>query len=116
MEWVLGIAIFIVWRLLVRSHRRAVAGIVRQPRVRQIVTLTMPPFDDCPPRTLAEVVAWLPPSIAPDFDCVRGPHEWLTVTVEPETIRSFEGREWQTAATRTFCKHCSATRRPMEVS
>lgn len=98
MDWVLGIAIFIIWRLLVRSHRRAVAGIVRQPRVRQIVTPTMPPFDDRPPRTLAEVVAWLPPSIAPDFDCVRGPHEWLD------------------GGHRLYCKHCTATRRLMEVS
>lgn len=97
MEWLLGFAIVIAWRMLVRSHRRAVAGIVRPPRVKQIVTPTMPPFDDSPPFTLAQSLQWVPPSIAEDFGCVRGPHEWLN------------------GGHRLYCKHCPASRRLMEV-
>lgn len=43
--------------------------------------------------TLEQVLDWLPRDIAAEFDCIRGPHEWVSV--------SSTGTTW------TFCKHCT---------
>lgn len=99
-ELVLGIAIVALWRLAVNAHHRGLA----QQRVavnwtKQTVTPMPPPWDDRPPITLAQALEWVSPSVAEDFNCVRGPHEWLS-----------------DGYFRQYCKHCPASRRLMEVA
>ena len=42
--------------------------------------------------TIEQVLQWLPTDVAAEFDCVRGPHEWVSVS--------------SCGVTYTFCKHC----------
>lgn len=53
-----------------------------------------PPEEAAEPEfgTLAWALQWLPPFIVAEFDCIRGPHEWVEVTA--------------CGVTRIFCKHC----------
>lgn len=59
-----------------------------------------------PSVTLDSVLYWLPPWIVQDFNCVRGPHEWLSTQVN---LIGSEG-------VMQFCKHCPAKRRIMEAA
>lgn len=47
--------------------------------------------------TIEQVLVWLPPDIAAEFDCVRGPHEWASISAATTT--------W------TFCKRCPKKKR-----
>lgn len=98
-ELLFGIAVIALWRFAVRAHHRGLANQARHQWVRTTVTPMPPPYDDTPPVTLAQALDWMPPSIVRDFNCVRGPHEWLT-----------DGYY------RAYCKNCKATRRMMEVA
>lgn len=102
MEFVLVFAL--LYYLALRAFYRRQ---VRQERwVKQTVTPVPPPYDDTAPIRLDQVLAWLPPSIADDFTCANGPHEWRGAEVN---IIGLEG-------VHQFCLHCPAHRRLREAA
>lgn len=60
--------------------------------------------------TQAEVVEWLPQWMRGDFNCVRGPHEWLATDEVGPVIQRGDGSAYAMIVY-AFCKHCSKRRR-----
>jgi hypothetical protein len=82
---VLAIIIIVIWRVLVRAHRR---GLDRKARyadqvrwAKHTVTPMPPPWDDTPPVTLARALQCVPSSVAQDFCSVHGSHRWIETSV-----------------------------------